>query len=390
LRRAREIPRAAPATSPRVEPAGKPRSATPAPRRVAPPLPPEPLPAVPVDSTRIAINPAVGAPIDGSPYTPIAPASTPIVASALPSTGNVAAVLEVSGRVTLWDVDLHKEVGFFMSTLPLSSSTNDVTRMTLLPAVDQGAAVTPPLVGIVGNDGLLHVWNGRNGVKLFTSPADVGTPKRDLVTKPRVIEAVWSGMTITTTLSSDGRVANWMVAQPAESALVSRPRPPGGHVWGIDANMHQGLVAVASSRGLYVNSRAPGWIVLDSAPPTYPPMYPRRVLFSADGRLVASAWSSNGEIRVYSTETGARIRTMRHGGGFPSMLAFSRDGKLLAATSIGGTIDVWSVTTDAEPVKFTAPRSPLRSMWFAPNRRSLVTAGPTERYFREWVLPKEW
>jgi WD40 repeat protein len=132
------------------------------------------------------------------------------------------------------------------------------------------------------------------------------------------------------------------------------------------------------------------WMVLDSGTVKYPPMYPRRVGISPDGKLVASAWGGDGEIRVYSTETGARVRTMRYEGGLPTMLAFSRDGTLLAATGIDIKIRVWSLTTDTEPLTFRPPRGPLRSMWFAPHRRSLVTVGWNERYLREWVVPDEW
>ena len=113
---------------------------------------------------------------------------------------------------------------------------------------------------------------------------------------------------------------------------------------------------------------------------------------SPDGRLVAAGWDEadgrGASVRLYEADGGKVVATLR---GLPdgsaSALAFSPDGKTLAAGGMGARVVLWEVASGAEVV---APAGHVGwgvlAVCFTPDGRRLVTAG-TDTTALVWDLP---
>jgi RNA polymerase sigma factor (sigma-70 family) len=118
----------------------------------------------------------------------------------------------------------------------------------------------------------------------------------------------------------------------------------------------------------------------------------RAAAVSPDGRLVAAGWDEadgrGASVRLYEADGGKVVATLR---GLPdgsaSALAFSPDGKTLAAGGMGARVVLWEVASGAEVV---APAG--HSGWgvlrvcFTPDGRRLITAG-SDTTALVWDLP---
>lgn len=95
-----------------------------------------------------------------------------------------------------------------------------------------------------------------------------------------------------------------------------------------------------------------------------------RVAFSPDGRMLA-ALSLDGGLDLWDTGTHRRLATLRTGGG--GSFAFSPYGRSLAATSSHGKVDIWGTATH---VRLAAlPTRGAYSLAFSPDGRTLAVAG---------------
>jgi WD40 repeat protein len=97
------------------------------------------------------------------------------------------------------------------------------------------------------------------------------------------------------------------------------------------------------------------------APGTY---YTGDIAFSADGRLLAAA-SGNDQVALFSVADparAARLATLPGGAGFVFAVAFSPDGRALADVSYRGTAKVFSIADPARPrLAATMPLVPGRA-----------------------------
>lgn len=108
--------------------------------------------------------------------------------------------------------------------------------------------------------------------------------------------------------------------------------------------------------------------------------------FSPDGATMATAtW---GETRIWDVTTGAT----RQGVSNPSAnddisaLSFSPDGRLLATANWNHTARIWDVATADLMFTLIGHTSPVLSVAFTPDGRSVATCG--DRSTRIWVLPE--
>jgi WD40 repeat protein len=112
---------------------------------------------------------------------------------------------------------------------------------------------------------------------------------------------------------------------------------------------------------------------------------PGRVLdiaYSPDGRFLA-AGDSTGHVNVWSLDSIQKVSSLNHGGWVDS-IAFSRDGKLLATSASAGSgkslrnransVLVWDIANETE-VLLVEPGSPTLAVALSPDGRLLATGG---------------
>jgi len=104
-----------------------------------------------------------------------------------------------------------------------------------------------------------------------------------------------------------------------------------------------------------------------------------RVTFSPDGRVLAAG--VGGALMQWDARTGAVVRQLATGGARVASIAYSTDGKLLAAGSMrenggAGEVILWNAATGVEIRRIAAPgkKALFPSVAFSPDGRSLAAA----------------
>jgi WD40 repeat protein len=122
---------------------------------------------------------------------------------------------------------------------------------------------------------------------------------------------------------------------------------------------------------------------------TFDRQAPHAVAFSSDGRLLAEAGGlAERFIRCWDTRTGkARVRIEVLGSDRPGpirTLAFSADGRILAAGTEEGTISVWETGKGRLIARMIGHTGKVRALAFAPDGR--MVAGGDHRSIRLWEV----
>jgi WD40 repeat protein len=111
------------------------------------------------------------------------------------------------------------------------------------------------------------------------------------------------------------------------------------------------------------------------------------VAFSHDGRLLAATLLGGG-VRIFDPLTGHVLRTLADPGDNTVSLAFSRSGTLAAGT-LGGTVDIWNPTTAKKlgPPLLADAAGPITSVAFDRTGEWLATAGYGDGSIKLWSSP---
>ena len=85
-----------------------------------------------------------------------------------------------------------------------------------------------------------------------------------------------------------------------------------------------------------------------------------RLVFSPDGRLLATATLRSNTIKLWETATGRKLRDLASAGqnapGLAPYVAFSRDSRMIAAAAGDNSVKVWDVMTGRELQTFAGPQ----------------------------------
>jgi RNA polymerase sigma factor (sigma-70 family) len=115
---------------------------------------------------------------------------------------------------------------------------------------------------------------------------------------------------------------------------------------------------------------------------------PTRVVFSPDGkRMAAGDHDTENDayfVRLWEVETGKELRRLPHGKRSYDIrsLAFSPDGKTLATGAHDGRLRLWDVDTGTERHVFSsAGYRQIRSVAFTPDGQTVAAAGPSIRLY---------
>lgn len=113
-----------------------------------------------------------------------------------------------------------------------------------------------------------------------------------------------------------------------------------------------------------------------------------RLVFSPDGRLLATGTFRSNTIKLWETATNRKLRELSSSGqtapGLAPSIAFSRDGRLLAASAADNSVKVWDVNSGREVLTLTGPQGTISAgfgvyfIGFASDNR-LVTVSDAAR-----------
>jgi WD40 repeat protein/serine/threonine protein kinase len=102
------------------------------------------------------------------------------------------------------------------------------------------------------------------------------------------------------------------------------------------------------------------------------PGHVRSLAFDARGRLATG--STNGDVSLFEIPSGQRLRQLRQFGESVESLAFSSDGKLVAAGGRDGTVQVWWTGSGELRSQLNPRRSRIVEVEFDPTSASLLAA----------------
>ncbi len=110
--------------------------------------------------------------------------------------------------------------------------------------------------------------------------------------------------------------------------------------------------------------------------------YPSSLASSPDGQIVAGG-DDTGTICLWQADTGRQLRRIKGPKGWVLALAFAPDGKTLASSSYNDIVSLWDVATGAELHRLTGHKSYAPDVTFAPDGKTLASVA-VDQSVRLW------
>lgn len=334
-------------------------------------------------------------------------------AIALGFSGRWLAAADSDNCVHVWDTERYEEVAV------LRTSTAEIRSLCFSP--DDKARLSPPLLAYAGGDRLIYLWNGDeessrslndsplprttvavdpSGRKLYTQ--GMGTALRGFVVDsdnaPLTLETVSPLRTFA--LSPDGRwLAVSRVSDESDpTAALSLLDADGRHVVEYEGQRSPITVLAFSTDSALLASGSTQssdvwlWNVPRGEPALLIPdavdacgvealaWCPASALLAVAGIDYLSTGGDDGEIVLWDTV--ARVKRRILPGGVTA-LAFSPDGRWLAAADLGRWIVVYDAETGVRRWSQRGHRDTVTSLAFSRDGRHLATGGD-DRTLRLW------
>jgi WD40 repeat protein len=203
---------------------------------------------------------------------------------------------------------------------------------------------------------------------------------------------------------ADGTLRLWNVAVPGHPVAVGTLAPADKALPLYTAAFSpDGRVIAAAGAGKVVKLwavSAAGTVTPLGQPLTGPTYTVYSVAFSPDGRLLA-AGSADGKVRLWDvanpvrpTPVGRALKVpgAAGAGGYVQSVAFSADGKTLAAGTSVKTVWLWNISRPAAPARFramplTGPAEMVSAVAFSPDGKTLAASSEDDKIWLWSVHP---
>ena len=331
------------------------------------------------------------------------------------SNGDRIASSSADGTVKIWDVSPGGQ-----DYLTISGFTVEVNDVVFLGPQHLAAASADGTVSVwspTADDPVKPVWSIRahsreiNGIAAFSrglgssslvcgraslDGLQIATASADKTSK---IFDLCSGHEIVV-LSDHGQEVNAVAWDAAGMLLATASADWSVRVWDVSTGRclhvlwhHNAVNAVAfhPREKLLAGGDANGVVTLwssDTGKPLegghfrHPPIGIRGLAFNADGSVLATA---AGDVRLWSTASRQRLRTLTGHVGLVNAVAFSLDPSRLASTGEDRTVRIWNTETGEELMSLVGHTDTVKNIAFAPDGRFLATAS-ADRTVRIYAL----